>query len=192
MRRTRLTAALLLAAIAPATRARAQSTAVEEPPATAPAFKRYQVELNPISLGFGRYGPTFQAMPALHAAFVVTPYYRHWGNRGPWTEGPTSSWAAGAEVGHRYYRGRRGMHNFFFGASVIVGYGYIAGGEEYRTSDRGSFFGMAVDVGGQKILWDAWTVSIGVGLQASTEPFIFRSWATLLLPRALFSVGHLF
>jgi hypothetical protein len=192
MRRTPLTAALLLAAIAPATRARAQSTAVEEPPATAPAFKRYQVELNPLAAGFGRYGATFQAMPALHAAFVVTPYYRHWGAKGPWTEGRATTWAAGAEIGHRYYRGRRGMHHFFFGASVIVGYGFRIGGEDYEASERRSFFGMAVDFGGQKILWDAWTVSIGAGLQISTEPYTFPRLWTLLLPRALFSVGHLF
>jgi hypothetical protein len=150
------------------------------------------VELNPISLGFGRYGATFQAMPALHAAFVVTPYYRHWGAKGPWTEGPASNWAAGAEIGHRYYRGRRGMHHFFLGTSIIVGHGYVAGDQEFRSSERRSFFGMAVDVGGQKILWDAWTVSIGAGLQISSEPYAFAPRWLLLLPRALFSIGHLF
>ena len=158
---------------------------------------------NPIGVFIGRYSIQAEYQPVLHHAITLTPFYNHT----PVTmtvDGQETDLGSlnggGAELGYRYYTGRKGPNGFFVGPSLLFA--------SYKSSQSGvqddSFtsFGAAVDVGGQAVIGSGFVIGGGFGLQwtktshdINTDNFNFASALIAgdgVRPRLLFSIGYAF
>lgn len=139
------------------------------PPAEESTYKPMTGTLNPLSFAIGRYGFDFQYLPAEHHAFVINPFFANTKAEVSSTfNGQTTKYeqrfsGIGGELGYRFYTGSRGASGFFVGPSLIAGaYTASATGAE-SVSFRS--LGYAVDIGGQAVLKNGFTIGGGFGLQ---------------------------
>ena len=123
----------------------------------APQRSRFALTFNPLNLIIGRYGFNFEYQPVPHQGLIVSPHYDHF------SEHPTGDYSyafidtlngVGAELGYRFYSGKRGFDGFFAGPSLLIATNRVTttgsfSGPPVKTNDTWSSVGIAFDVGGQ-------------------------------------------
>ncbi|MEO7094983.1 MAG: hypothetical protein ABI175_17120 [Polyangiales bacterium] len=166
-------------------------------------YKHVTIQANPLSAIIGRYGIDVAYLPALHHGIVVNPFYSHVGVDATSSNGATvAAWSLsgfGGEVGYRFYTGERGANGFYIGPSFLFS-SYkqtVTGGDSLSFTNMGA----AVDVGGQAIIGDGFTIGGGFGLQytktsvdlGSIDKFAANALAGGgVRPRVLFTLGYSF
>ena len=169
-----------------------------------PRFRSIALQGNPLGFAIGRYSADIEYLPEAHHALHLTPfaYYAL-----PGVADRLSGF--GAEVGYRWYSGRRGPHGFFLGASFVAGeLEYVHGASApppFDLSDDTQFveLGGAIDGGYQVIVLGNLAVGVGAGAQYIVDTiqphFEFEKhprqdlfYGAGLRPRALLSVGAAF
>lgn len=173
-------------------------------------LKSIAIEANPLGVFIGHYSINVEWMPAMHHALVLNPHYDSVTAGVTATDGTSvvsydeHFSGGGAELGYRFYTGRKGPNGFFVGPSLLLA-AYSASNSEITGSKATNFsrVGFAIDIGGQAVLDSGFVVGGGFGLQ--------RTWvngvddysgdlplsAELLVgggvrPRFLFTVGYAF
>ncbi|MGZ3418345.1 MAG: hypothetical protein ACXWUG_13080 [Polyangiales bacterium] len=166
--------------------------------------KQYTVTANPLSFGIGRYGADLQWLPLQHHAIVLNPFFSSTtAHVESSANGVTASYdekfsGFGGELGYRFYTGERGANGFFIGPSLLLGtYTAKAG-----NADSVAFtsVGYAVDIGGQHVFSNGFTIGGGFGLQHTSVNKDFTDLpltAAVLAgggwrPRFLLSLGYSF
>jgi hypothetical protein len=181
------------------------------PPAAQPAeraerdgdddgFKSIAITANPLSLILTRIGLNFEYMVAKHHGLILNPYFQSLSvgadpNKSSYTN-------FGGELGYRFYTGSRGANGFFVGPFVS----FMQSNASATTSVAGktttadssiSVYGAGVDLGGQHVFQNGFTIGAGAGVQylkasatASNESSTFKVEG--VLPRLLFTVGYSF
>jgi hypothetical protein len=139
------------------------------PVAEESTHKQFTLNVNPLSYAIGRYGVDFQFLPMQHHAIVVNPFFANVNAESTSTFNGTTTTSSqkfsgfGGELGYRFYSGERGANGFFVGPSLIAGtYSASANG-----GDKVAFnsIGWAVDLGGQHVFRNGFTIGGGFGLQ---------------------------
>lgn len=161
----------------------------------------FSLVFNPLGLFVGRYSITLEYQPVLHHAITLNPFYNHTQITDTVTDynyGTLSG--GGAELGYRFYTGRKGPNGFFVGPSFLFG-SYTAS----RTGvpdDSFTSVGGAVDFGGQGVVGPGVIIGGGFGIQYTKTSHELNTdnlnLASVLVaeggtrPRFLFSVGYAF
>lgn len=191
---------------APTAEAPAEASAdVDDEGQPMPKLKRFAITANPLSIVVGRWSVNFEYLPARHHAIIVVPSL--------WTMSATSNFGSdktessfrylGGELGYHFYTGNRGANGFFVGPSLVYMNMKVtdtsttsAGTTEASASS--SLYGMALDIGGQHVAKNGFTIGGGAGLmwvkvqddtKGSSEPSVKVSGT---LPRFLFTIGYSF
>ena len=167
-------------------------------------YKHMTLVANPLSAIVGRYGVDFSYLPALHHALVLNPFYQHVSAdvttnvNGVESKSSSTFGGFGGEVGYRYYTGEKGANGFYVGPSFIFG----SYAQTNSAGDKVSFssIGAAIDIGGQAIIGDGFTIGGGFGLQYTKTSTKFEDLpfgAAVLAgggvrPRFLFTIGYSF
>ena len=165
--------------------------------------KQFAIIANPLAVFLGRYSIQGEWLPALHHAITLNPFYDHTPVKvtANGVEADLGSLNGfGAELGYKFYSGRKGPNGFFVGPSFLFA--------SYKSSMSGypdkSFtsVGGAIDIGGQGVIGDGFVIGGGFGLQWTktsedfdTENFNFTSAAIAgggTRPRFLFTLGYAF
>jgi hypothetical protein len=173
-------------------------------------FKSLAFEANPLGIFIGHYSVNIEWMPAMHHALVINPHYDSVTASVTGVDGSgVTSYdehfsGGGAELGYRFYTGRKGPNGFFVGPSVLLA-AYSATSSDFTGSEATNFsrVGFALDLGGQAVVGGGFVIGGGFGLQ--------RTWvngvddysgdlplsAELLVgggvrPRFLFAMGYAF
>lgn len=185
----------------------ARSTNIsEEIPGRRPAFRPFAVTLNPLSFIVGRFGANFEYLPVPHHALVVNPFLQHSSEEG---RGEATYLMGGAELGYRFYAGKKGASGLFLGLSMLYSklHWFEDSNARRPASERRddtflgrseALYGVAGDLGGQHIASSGFTIGGGVGvmwLKLSDNPSPegpSASDTSVFLPRFLFSVGQSF
>lgn len=169
-----------------------------------PQRRLFSVAWNPLPFLIGRLSFDVIVVPIEHHALVISPFYAStstppiyvYDDHGVATRLPEQTFkGGGAELGYRYYDGREGPRGFFFGPSVILG-SFTA------TAENGSQthylqYGLAADVGYQRVIEDRVSLTLGVGVQYTrpdksipSQQFPSKFFANSgVSPRLLLSVG---
>jgi hypothetical protein len=163
-----LATGLLFTGVASAQGPAAPITPDRPTPVAPPAeesHKQITVNVNPLSFGIGRYGADLQYLPAMHHAIVVNPFFAM--TKAEITAGQSkyeqTFSGIGGELGYRFYSGERGANGFFVGPSLIAGtYSASATGAEKVSFNS---IGYAVDIGGQHVFKNGFTIGGGFGMQ---------------------------
>ena len=168
-------------------------------------YKHFSIVANPLALTIGRYSVQVEWLPALHHALTLNPFYTHVSAGTLTTNGVDEDLGTfsggGAELGYRFYSGKKGPNGFFVGPSVLFGdYSQSGGG-----GSNGSFtsVGGAIDIGGQGVVGPGIVIGGGFGLQWTKNSKDYGStsdlnWASAIVagggtrPRFLFTVGYAF
>lgn len=158
---------------------------------------------HPLGLFWGHYSISVEYQPVLHHAITLNPFY----NNAPvkvTTNGVEedlgSLYGGGAELGYKFYTGRKGPNGFFVGPSLLFA--------SYKSTQTGvaddSFntFGGAIDFGGQAVIGSGFVIGGGFGLQYTKTSHEINTdnlnFASALIagdgvrPRFLFSIGYAF
>ena len=206
-----LAAASSLAGTASAQGPAAPAPVVAPPPpvdqnasSAADNYKHVTIVANPLSSIVGRYGIDVSYLPALHHAIVLNPFYQHVSAdttttiNGVETKSSSTFGGFGGELGYRFYTGEKGANGFYVGPSVIFG----SYAQTNSAGDKVSFtsVGAAIDIGGQAIIGDGFTIGGGFGLQYTKTSTKFEDLpfgAAVLAgggvrPRFLFTIGYSF
>lgn len=174
----------------------------EEPP-----YKSFAIIANPLAIFIGRYSVQFEYLPALHHALTLNPFYTHAGININGVDFGTVS-GGGAELGYKFYTGRKGPNGFFVGPSILFGTYSQSGGvvdaTNGTTSPSTSFinYGGAIDLGGQAVVGPGIVIGGGFGLQwtknnKALNTKDFNTAANIVAgggtwPRFLFTLGYAF
>ena len=165
-------------------------------------FKHYSMTANPLALVVARASLNFEYLPVVHHGFMITPFvearipeisFCFFGNScdEPDVIRPGSG---GLELGYHFYSGHKGANGFFVGPSLIAAWVMSPGSHPQ--------LGVAVDVGGQHVFDNGFTIGAGAGLmythgvggavsrptsnsednQSYKQEFVF--------PRILFTLGY--
>jgi hypothetical protein len=124
--------------------------------APSPEPRRFALTFNPLNLIIGRYGFNFEYQPVPHHGLIVSPHYDYY------SENPQGDYGyafvdtlngVGAELGYRFYSGKRGFEGFFAGPSLLLATNRVTttgsfSGPPVKTNDTWSSVGVAFDVGG--------------------------------------------
>jgi len=164
----------------------------------------FNITFNPIGLFVGRYSITGEYMPVLHHAISITPFYNHTPVK--ITDGSGQEYDAGslngggAELGYKFYTGRKGPNGFYVGPSFLFG-SYSASQSGFQN-DSFTSIGGAIDVGGQAVIGSGFVIGGGFGIQYTKTSHELNTdqlnFASALIagggtrPRVLFSVGYAF
>jgi opacity protein-like surface antigen len=155
---------------------------VHLPPNATPQ-RTITLEWNPLALFIQKLSANVIITPGDHHAIVLSPFYLYQSTIGYTStvdgQGNTLTTSTGqqynlqvdsqsfhgfgTEIGYRYYYGHGGPRGLFVGPSLLVGWMQATAGNNSKTSFE--TFGLAVDVGYQMLVADAWSVSVGGGLQ---------------------------
>lgn len=187
---------LLLALVAFASPAAAE---VDPPSAAEPELKHFALTLNPLAFAVQRVGINVEYMLARHHGLIAEPFFQA---LSVGDEPSTTSYTnVGGELGYRFYTGSRGANGFFIGpfgtfiassASATV----VAGGNSSTSESSISIYGGGVDLGGQHVFRNGFTIGGGAGVVylVSSDPVSESSSYKVegLLPRFLFTVGWAF
>lgn len=161
-------------------------------------FKRITLTANPLSLLQTRLSMNVEIMLAKHHGLIVVPSI--WGLM-EYNEYSDLYTYVGGELGYHYYTGQRGANGFFAGPSFM-----------YFTDSKEHLIGFALDIGGQHVARNGFTIGGGVGLMwiemiqseiLSPISTVFISEAPKnkpvgglriegLTPRLLFTIGYSF
>jgi hypothetical protein len=161
----------------------------------------FSLMFNPLGLFVGRYSITAEYQPVLHHAITLNPFYNYTQLKDTVTDTDFGTLSGGgAELGYRYYTGKKGPNGFFVGPSFLFG-AYTAS----RTGipdDSFTSIGGAIDVGGQAVIGPGFVIGGGFGIQyTKTSHELITdnlNLASVLIaeggtrPRFLFSVGYAF
>ena len=147
---------------------------------------------SPFGLVVGRVSAEVQLMVALHHAIVLNPFVRVVDDFVLLTTSGRRELGYGAEIGYRYFSGRRGANGLFIGPSVVVAHDHVAAGIDSHSHAVGtedpSFLGAIIDVGAQGILESGFTIGGGAGGGA-----LLRFGGNVAFtPRLLFTLGYSF
>lgn len=166
---------------------------------SAAPLKHFTLTANPLSIVLGRYSINFEYMLARHHGLIAVP--------SAWfmsAESGDTKWSfryLGGELGYHFYSGDRGANGFFVGPSLI----YmnlntsVTGGSDADSSASSSTYGVAVDVGGQHVARNGFTIGGGFGVayiktsssasSGDAKPTVTVSGT---MPRFLFTIGYSF
>lgn len=156
---------------------------------------------NPLGIFLGgRISLQAELVPVQHHAIELSPHFVHTSTDlavGNNTTANQTFSGGGAEVGYRYYTGRRGPNGLFVGPSLIVD-GYNA--SLPQGSHTFSNIGIAVDVGIQKIFFEHLVLGGGLGVQWTTVSRDFADLPTSasmiagggVKPRFILAAGYAF
>ena len=167
-------------------------------------FKSVAITLNPLSLALMRIGANVEYLPAKHHAIIVNPYF--WSTSVGGSSGSvgveTSYTSFGGELGYHFYTGSRGANGFFIGPSLILQQNSVtskgaAAGASAESSSSITSYGAALDLGGQHVFQNGFTIGGGVGamyLNASASDSASSSTFKVsgVLPRFLLTAGYSF
>lgn len=124
------------------------------------------LELSPLGLFVGgRLSVQAEFAPATHHVILVSPHFVNTSSDvaiSPDARVTQTFTGVGAELGYRYYTGRKGMNGVFVGPSIIGGVfnGSLPNGDQGFTN-----IGLAVDVGIQEVFADHFVLGGGLGLE---------------------------
>jgi hypothetical protein len=164
-------------------------------------FKSVSLTLNPLSLILTRIGVNVEYLPAPHHAIMLNPYGQ-FVSVGSDQLG-TKYTNLGAELGYHFYTGSKGANGFFVGPSLV----YMHSSAKTTGTSAGvtnsveasiSAYGVAVDLGGQHVFDNGFTIGGGAGVMyltaADTSNLQTSSTVKVsgVLPRFLFTVGYSF
>jgi len=168
-----------------------------------PEPKHFNIMLNPLGFFIGRYSIQGEYLPALHHAITLTPFYTHAPVKvtvnGQEIDGGSLN-GGGAELGYRFYTGKKGPNGFFVGPSFL--FGSYTQSFEGTKGDSFTSFGGAIDFGGQAVVGPGITIGGGFGIQYTKTSKDINTdnlnLASAIIagggtrPRFLFSVGYAF
>jgi hypothetical protein len=130
-------------------------------------FRRVTLIGNPFGLMVGRVSPEVQLMMAPHHGLVFNPYIRVIDDFVLLTTSLRREFGYGAELGYRYFTGKRGANGLFIGPSVIAAHDHVAAGIDAHSLAVGpenpSYVGAILDAGAQGILDSGFTIGGGAG-----------------------------
>jgi len=163
----------------------------------------FTIMANPLGLLIGRYSLQLEYQPVLHHAITLTPFYTHAPVKvtidGHEIDGGSLN-GGGAELGYRFYTGKKGPNGFFVGPSFL--FGSYTQSFEGQKGDSFTSMGGAVDFGGQAVIGSGFVIGGGFGIQwtktskdINTENLNLASAIIAgggTRPRFLFSVGYAF
>ncbi len=166
-------------------------------------FRPLTIEWNPIAVVLLRASFNIEYAIVPHHAVVFSP---HFGSLGVSTSGNGFSESdtyttIGAELGYHYWTGERGASGFFIGPSLVFDHTSesLTCSDPSCTGGAGVSFtsyGIAVDLGGQHIFDNGFTLGGGFGLQylaaSTTVNASGLAHFSGVLPRFLLSVGYSF
>lgn len=179
---------------------------VEESSSARPAddpFRSIAITANPLSLALLRIGVNVEWLPTAHHAIVLNPFgqFVSAGEEGQ-TGGKTSYSNFGAELGYRFYTGSRGANGFFVGpfATLLSSSSTTTlslNGAKTESSASFLAYGGGVDLGGQHVFQNGFTIGGGVGLMYfASSASVGATSSTIrfdgVLPRFLFTAGYSF
>jgi hypothetical protein len=166
-------------------------------------YKQFAIIANPLGVFLGRYSIEAEYLPALHHAITLNPFYDHTPVKATVNGVETDLGSLngfGAELGYKFYTGKKGPNGFFVGPSFLFA--------SYKSSMSGypdkSFtsVGGAIDIGGQAVIGDGFVIGGGFGLQwtktseeIDTENLNLASAVIAgggTRPRFLFTIGYAF
>lgn len=161
-------------------------------------LKRFTITANPLSIAVGRYSVNFEYMLAQHHGVIAVPSI--------WmlsASAGSNEWKyryLGGELGYHFYTGDRGANGFFVGPSFVymnMNTSATAPGVA-EVSASTSVYGGAIDIGGQHVSRNGFTIGGGFGLmylkvgsklEGAEKPTVNVSG---VLPRFLFTIGYSF
>lgn len=162
-----------------------------------PGFKKVSITANPLSILVGRYSFNVEYMLEKHHGLIVVPSF--WSLKSSTGDIEVKYNYVGGELGYHYYTGERGANGFFIGPSaVFMSMSTSASGGGSSASGSATVYGGAIDLGGQHVARNGFTVGGGFGLMyvkasskidGSSEPSIKVEG---VLPRLLFTMGYSF
>jgi hypothetical protein len=163
-------------------------------------LKHFALTLNPLSFILTRIGINFEYMLAKHHGLIVNPFFQGFSVGDDANK--TSYTNFGGELGYRFYTGSRGANGFFVGPFVT----FISSNASTTATVNGnsttadsslSIYGGGVDLGGQHVFRNGFTIGGGAGVEylkasatAANESSTFKVEG--VLPRFLFTVGYSF
>ncbi|HKO50379.1 MAG TPA: hypothetical protein VJV79_21800 [Polyangiaceae bacterium] len=170
-----------------------------------PEFKPFAIIANPLALLMGRYSLQGEYMPAMHHAITLNPFYNHTpvkvtdvSTGAEYDAGSLNGF--GAELGYKFYTGKKGANGFFVGPSIL--FGSYSNSMTGRPDTSFTSVGGALDIGGQAIIGGGFVIGGGFGLQWTktseeipTEQLNLTSAAIAgggTRPRFLFTIGYAF
>jgi hypothetical protein len=166
-------------------------------------FRSIALTANPLSLILGRIGINVEWLPATHHAIVLNPFgqFASAGEENSLT-GKTSYTNFGGELGYRFYTGSRGANGFFIGPFATI---LTANSTTTRTSTTGKVeastnflaYGGGLDLGGQHVFKNGFTIGGGAGLMYLTSSASGTNSSSTIkfegvLPRFLLTAGYSF
>lgn len=166
-------------------------------------FRSIALTANPLSLILGRIGVNIEWLPTTHHAIIVNPFgqFASAGDENGLT-GKTSYTNFGGELGYRFYTGSRGANGFFIGPFATI---LTSSSTTTRTSSTGRVeastnflaYGGGLDLGGQHVFKNGFTIGGGAGLMyLSSSASGTSSSSTIkfegVLPRFLLTAGYSF
>jgi len=166
-----------------------------------PGFKSVALTINPLSLALTRLGANIEYLPVAHHGIMLNPYGQ-FASVGDGSSG-TKYTNLGAELGYHFYTGTRGANGFFVGPSLVYMHSSTQTtatlGKSTSTAEGSlSAYGVAVDVGGQHVFKNGFTIGGGVGIMylTASDTSSLQTSSTVkvsgVLPRFLFTVGYSF
>jgi hypothetical protein len=159
-------------------------------------LKHFALTLNPLSLILTRVGINVEYMLARHHGLILNPFFQSIsvGDNPPVKTTYTN---VGAELGYRFYTGNRGANGFFIGPfATFMSSSLKAETGSASAESSISIYGGGVDLGGQHVFRNGFTIGGGGGLmyltasEKTTESSLFK--VSGVLPRFLFTLGWSF
>ncbi len=163
-------------------------------------FKSIAITANPLSLAIGRFGLNLEYLPIRHHGFMINPYYET--ISADFGDGAKEhySWLGG-EIGYHFYTGDRGANGFWIGPQLLWNHIHTSYSCGTAASCGGSgdltAYGFAIDLGGQTVFDNGFTIGGGGGLMHLYANAAGSHSSTLVhvegtLPRFLFTIGYSF
>lgn len=167
-------------------------------------FRSHAVTANALSLLLLRTSVNFEILPAVHHSIIVNPSFMHW-PKDMFGSSSSSLTIAGIEVGYRFYSGKKGPNGFFIGPSFLYNYvhtpdsNYVDNYDDYHgysEDETVHVMGLAIDLGGQHVFDDGFTIGGGFGVAyvkiSDADDEVPDGVITGAFPRLLFTVGYSF
>jgi hypothetical protein len=166
-------------------------------------FRSIALTANPLSLILGRIGVNIEWLPTTHHAIIANPFgqFASAGEENSLT-GKTSYTNFGGELGYRFYTGSRGANGFFIGPFATI---LTSNSTTSRATSTGkveastSFlaYGGGLDLGGQHVFKNGFTIGGGAGLVYLTSSASGTNSSSTIkfegvLPRFLLTAGYSF
>jgi len=174
-----------------------------------PEPRQFAFTFNPLNLIIGRFGFNFEYQPVLHHGLIVTPHYDYLSGSpgGDYGYATTDTLnGVGAELGYRFYSGKRGFDGFFAGPSLLLARHKLTTTNTLSIPPESIVFnsvGGAFDVGWQR-QWSHFIAGGGLGVQytkVNENLRLYQAGTDILIswnagggwrPRLAFNLGYAF